>query len=132
MRLKDFLTEQQLDDVHDALDVVRMSLPNTYKLNLMNNDFYPIYRFGVALAAVRGESVNDGVMNSYKPNFEAESMWGEHQIVRCFDPKLGNVVDKALKKINKPGKSIVSTPSSEELADTNKGSPLKPFKGYKR
>ena len=131
MRLKEFLTEQQLNDVHDALDIAGLSLPNTYKMTqLKNNDFYPLYRFGVAIAAVRGESGDDHVENGYKPNFKAESLWGEHQIVSSFDPNIGKVIDQALNKIHKPGKKIVSTPGSEEMKDTNKGSPIKPFKGY--
>lgn len=131
MRLKEFLTEQQLKDVHDALDIARLSLPYTYKINqLKNNDFYPLYRFGVAIAAVRGEEGNDDVMNGYRPDFRAESEWGENQVVSGFDPGLGNVVDKALRKINKPGKKSLSTPGSEEMKDTNKNSLLKPFKGY--
>lgn len=131
MRLKEFLTEQQLSDVHDALDIARLSLPNTYKINqLKNNDFYPIYRFGVAIAAVRGESGSDDVMNGYKPDFRAETLWGENQIVSSFDPSLGKVIDKALGKIHKPGKTVVSTSGSEEMKDTQKNSLLKQFKGY--
>jgi len=131
MRLKEILTEQQLQDVHDALDIASLSLPYTYKMNqLKNNDFYPIYRFGVAIAAVRGESGNDDVMNGYRPNFEAESQWGENQIVSSFDPNVGQVIDKALRKINKPGKKLVSSPGSIEMKDANKGSPIKPFRGY--
>lgn len=133
MRLKEFLTEQQLDDIHDALDIARYSLPYTYKLNnLKNQDFYEIYRFGLAIAAVRGESGDDGVMNGHRPSFEAESQWGENQVVSGFDPNLGKVVDQALKKVNKSGKKVVSTPGSDEMEDTNSSSPLKPFKGYKR
>jgi len=131
MRLTEFLTEQQLKDVHDALDIASLSLPYTYKITqLKNNDFYPIYRFGVAIAAVRSESGKDDVMNGFKPNFEAESKWGENQIVSSFDPDVGQVIDKALRKINKQGKTIVSSPGSEEMKDTNKGSPVKAFKGY--
>lgn len=133
MRLKEFLTEQQLDDIHDALDIAHYSLPYTYKLNnLKNQDFYEIYRFGLAIAAVRGESGDDGVMNGHRPSFEAESQWGENQVVSGFDPNLGKVVDQALKKVNKSGKKVVSTPGSDEMEDTNSSSPLKPFKGYKR
>lgn len=131
MRLKEFLTETQLKDVHDALDIVDLSLPYTYKLtNLPNNDFYPIYRFGVALAAVRGESTKDEV-NSFKPSFRGETLWGENQIVSSFDPDISKVIDKALNKINKSGKKIVSTAGSEEMYDTNKQSLLKSFRGYK-
>lgn len=132
MRLKDFLTEQQLSDVHDALDIAKLSLPYTYTMTqLKNNDFYPLYRFGVAIAAVRGEEGKDDVMNGYKPDFRAESQWGEHQVVSSFDPNIGKVIDKALNKIQKPGKKSVSTPGSDEMLDTQKNSILKPFKGYK-
>lgn len=131
MRLKEFLTEQQLSDVHDALDVAVLSLPNTFIItDLKNQDFYQLYRFGMAIAAVRGESGSDNVMNGFKPNFEAESSWGENQIVSSFDPNVSKVIDKALKKVGKSGKKAVSTPTSDEMEDTNKGSPIKAFKGY--
>lgn len=120
-----------MQDVHDALDIARLSLPYTYKMTqLKNNDFYPIYRFGVAIAAVRGESGTDDVQNGFKPDFRAESSWGENQVVSSFDPNIGKVIDKALAKIHKSGKIEVSTPGSEEMKDTNKGSILKPFQGY--
>jgi hypothetical protein len=133
VRLKEFLTEQQLEDVHDALDIASLSLPYTYKMTqLKNNDFYPIYRFGVAIAAVRGESGNDDVSNIHKPDFNAESLWGENQIVSSFDPNVGKVIDKALSKIHKSGKKLVSSQGSQEMIDTNKGSPIKAFKGYSK
>lgn len=131
MRIKEFLTEQQLRDVHDALEIASLALPNTYKINqLKNNDFYPIYRFGVAIAAVRGESGTDDIMNGFEPSFRAETLWGENQIVSSFDPNVGKVIDKALSKINKPGKTMVSSAGSDEMTDTGKGSPIKAFKGY--
>lgn len=135
MRAKEFLTEQSMDEVHDLLDVARYSLPYTYKINdLKNQDFYEIYRFGVALAAVRGEQVSDNPLNDnlnpYKPDFHAESSWGENQVVSGFDPNLKNVVKKAMAKVNKKGITTVSTPGSEEMGDTNTQSLLKGFKGY--
>ena len=85
------------------------------------------------IAAVRGEQGSgDGVMDGYEPEFHAESLWGEQQVVSSFDPKVGEVIDKALAKVGKRGKKSVSTPSSDEMDDTGTGSPLKPFKGYKR
>ena len=129
MRAKEFLTEQKMDDVHDLLDVAKFSLPNTYKMtNLQNQDFYEIYRFGVALAAVRGEKGDQ--LNPYKPEFHAESSWGENLVVSSFDPDLKNVLSKAASKVKKSGMKVVSTPGSDEMADTNKGSVLRPFKGY--
>lgn len=129
MRAKEFLTEQAMDEIHDLLDVVKFSLPYTYKLTqLQNQDFYDIYRFGVAVAAVRGEEGEQ--INPYKPEFHAESSWGENQVITSFDPNLKNVISKALKKVKKSGMKVVSTPGSDEMGDTQKNSILKPFEGY--
>jgi hypothetical protein len=131
MRAKEFLTEQQLSDVHDALDVAALSLPNTYMMPEINNsNFYDIYRFGLAVAAVRGESGNDNVHQYKTPVFRAQSKWGPNLIVTSFDPDVKQVIQQALKKVNKKGIKTVSTPGSEEMLDTNKGSPVKGFKGY--
>lgn len=135
MRAKDFLTEQNMDEVHDLLDVARYSLPYTYKLtDLRNQDFYELYRFGVAIADVRGEQADENPqnkdLNPYKPNFRAESSWGENQIVSGYDPKLKDVIKKALTKVKKSGIKVVSTPGSDEMGDTQKNSTLKAFKGY--
>jgi hypothetical protein len=135
MRAKEFITETALNKVHDGLDVAAMSLPNTYVIpELKNSDFYDLYRFGVAIAAVRGEGgSDDGVQNSYKPDFRAESSWGEHQVVSSeFDKDIGKTIDQALHKVGKSGKKMVSTPGSDEMDDTLTQSPIKGFKGYKR
>jgi hypothetical protein len=134
MRAKEFIIETTLSKVHDGLDVVAMSLPNTYVIpELKNNDFYDLYRFGVAIAAVRGESGTDDVQNKFEPDFRAESSWGEHQVVSSeFDKDIGKTIDQALKKVGKSGKKQVSAPVSDELDDTITQSPIKGFKGYKR
>lgn len=134
MRAKEFITETALSKVHDGLDLASMALPNTYVIpDLKNNDFYDLYRFGVAIAAVRGESGDDNVQNGYKPDFRAESSWGEHQVVSSeFDKNIGNTIDQALKKVGKSGKKMVSNPKSGEMDDTLTQSPIKGFKGYKR
>lgn len=133
MRAKEFLTEQELADVHDGLDVAALALPNSYMIpELSNSNFYELYRFGVALAAVRGDGgKDDHVQNGFKPNFRATSKWGEHPVVSSFDPNVGKVIDKALGKVEKNGKEAVSTPGSDEMQDTYKTSPIKPFRGYK-
>lgn len=134
MRAREFITEQSLDQIHDGLDVVNKSLPNTFVIpELKNNDFYDLYRFGVAIAAVRGEQgSSDGVQNGNEPKFRATSAWGEQQIVSSFDPNIDKVIDTALSKVGKHGKKAVSTPGSDEMDDTEYQSPMKPFKGYKR
>lgn len=133
MRAKEFITEQKLSDVHDGLDVVAKSLPYTYVLpELKNQDFYDLYRFGVAIADVRGNMGNPEEIDPYKPKFRPETTWGENQIISSFDPNIKSVIKQALGKVNKSGMKSVSTPGSEEFDDTVKQSPLKPFKGYKK
>lgn len=132
MRAREFITEQKLSDAHDGLDVANKALPNTFIIpELKNQDFYDLYRFGVAIADVRGNMGNDDV-NNYKSKFRAESSWGENQLVSSFDPNVGKVIDQALSKVGKHGKRAVSTPGSDEMDDTLKQSPIKPFKGYKK
>lgn len=132
MRAKEFITEQRLDQVHDGLEVASKSLPQAFIISdLKNQDFYSLYRFGVAIADVRGTENNDGI-NKYKPEFEAESDWGENEIIVSYDPTISGVIDKALKKVHKSGKKQVATFPSEEMDDTFKKSVLKPFKGYKK
>lgn len=133
MRAKEFIVEQKLDNTHDGLSIVAKSLPNTFVIpDLKNQDFYQLYRFGVAVAAVRGESGDDNVLNGYEPEFHAESDWGEQQIVSSMDPEVGQLIDKALVKMGKSGKKAVSTATSDEMDDAMTNSPLKAFKGYKR
>lgn len=133
MRAKEFLTEQDLSDVHDGLDVAFMALPYTYVIpELSNSNFYDLYRFGVAIAAVRGESGSeDKVQDKNRPEFRAQTKWGKHPSVSSFDSRVGQVIDKALAKVDKHGKKLVSSPGSEEMKDTSKVSPIKAFKGYK-
>ena len=129
MRAKEFINEQKLSDVHDGLDVAARALPYTFAIpDLKNQDFYDLYRFGVAIADVRGTQIDDKV-NDYKPEFRGETNWGENQIVSSFDSDIGNVIDKALQKVHKSGKKAVSSPGSEEMVDTNSVSPMKPFTG---
>jgi hypothetical protein len=131
MRAKEFITEQRTD----GLTVVSYSLPNTYIMpDLKNNDFYELYRFGLAFAAVRGEGgQDDGVQNEFKNEFQSETSWGEHQLVSSeFDEDLGNTIDKTLKKVGKTGKKLVTAANSNEIPNTNIQSTLKPFKGYKK
>jgi len=132
MRAKEFLTEQELSDVHDGLDVAALALPYTYMIpELSNSNFYDLYRFGVALAAVRGEDgADDRVQDQHRPKFRASSQWGQHPIVSSYDPYIGKLIDKALAKTDHRGKKLVSSPGSEEMKDTVKGSPVKAFKGY--
>lgn len=132
MRAREFLTEQELSDVHDGLDVAFLALPYTYVIpEISNSNFYDIYRFGVAIAAVRGEmGAEDNVQDKNRPKFRPESKWGKHPTVSSFDPNVGKVIDQALAKVDRHGKVSVSSPGSEEMKDTSKVSPVRAFKGY--
>jgi hypothetical protein len=136
MRAHEFITESfDPADRENGLELARRPLPYTYVIpELKNQDFYEIYRFGLAIADVRGQGgQEDGVQNlKYQTPFEAESEWGEHEVVTSFDPNIGKVIDKALAKIHKSGKKLVSTPTSQEPSDVEHISPINPFKGYKR
>jgi len=129
MRAYEFITES----VTDGLSMVAHSLPATYIIpDLKNNDFYELYRFGLAIADTRGNSGSDDVQNEFKHEFKAESTWGEHQVVVSWDPNIEQVLDQSLSKVNKRGKKLVSTKTSDEIPNTGTQSTLKPFKGYKR
>jgi hypothetical protein len=133
MRAREFITESKLEGMHDYLQMASDSLPLAYVIpELKNQDFYDLYRFGIAIADVRGTSGNDNVQNKFKPEFEAESSWGENQIVISYDPNIGKVIDAALKKVNKSGKRQIASKTSDEMSDVTKTSPIKPFKGYKK
>lgn len=136
MRAYEFITESfDPNDKDNGLELAMRPLPYTYVIpELTNQDFYEIYRFGLAIADVRGQGgQDDGVQNKkYQKPFEAESAWGEHEVVTSFDPNIGKVIDQALKKVNKRGKKLVSTPKSQEQSDVEYNSPMKPFKGYKK
>ena len=130
----DAVDKGKLDLIHDGLAIAAHSLPDTYIIpDLQNNDFYDLYRFGLAIAAVRGEDgQDDGVQHHRKPHFDTESMWGESQIVSSIEPDIIGLLDKALAKVGLSKKVQVSTVTSDEFPDTTHTSPVKPFKGYPR
>ena len=136
MRAHEFITESvDPTDHENGLQLARRPLPHTFIIpELTNQDYYKIYRFGLAVAAVRGEGgQDDGVQNKkYQEPFAAESEWGEHEVVSSFDPNIGQVIDKALKLVHLKGKKPVSTPASQEQSDVEYVSPIKPFDGYRK
>lgn len=134
MRAYEFITESIIDK-ENGLELARKPLPATYIIpELTNQDFYEIYRFGLAVASVRGENgQDDGVQNKkYMDKYEAKSTWGEHEVISSFDPDISSVLDKALAKVDLHGKKLVSTKKSQEQPGVMHTSPVKPFKGYKR
>jgi hypothetical protein len=128
MRAKEFITEQSKLPPEYA-DPMRQ----TYVIpGLSAADPYGNYRFGVAIARARSNAKPD-VVNPYKPEWTADTAFGEHGIIAGFNSGIVPVIDTALKMTKtKGGKHLVSTGDSEDPPFVDAVSPVKPFKGYKR
>lgn len=133
MRASEFIFENGKSLQH----AVEKSLPATYIIpTLSGNDPYKQYRFGVAMAAAKGRAAkiqDEHVIDSPKP-YSSESDWGQEEIIVGFEPGIDKWIDDALGLMGLPssGKKQVSTKDSDESEDTQKSSPIKPFKGYKK
>lgn len=133
MRAREFIVEQATLPPEQ-----REPLKNTFVLpGLSAADPYKSYRFGVAIARARSEYVSpdnvDDHTNDFKPEWSAETAFGEHGIVVGMNNNIEQVIDQALKMTNTPGgKELVSTAQSEEPAFVDTKSPIKAFKGYPR
>lgn len=126
MRAKEFIIES----IDKLLADQASALPATYAIpELPNQDPYLQYRFGVAIAGAKGKEQRDrdGVARA-----AAASAWGENEIVVSYGHDAGEYIDDALATMGLKGKKLISTPASEETSDTDKVSPIKGFKGYKR
>lgn len=120
MRAREFIAEN--GRTGSILPDVSSALPATYALpELQNQDAYMQYRFGVALAAVRG-SKERAADNT--PPFTSTSAWGENQIIISYDPDIDKLIDDALKIMGKSKKIMISTPSSTETKDVDTVSPV--------
>lgn len=128
MRAREFITEQtELPD--EYADPMRY----TYVIpGLSAADPYKNYRFGVAIARARSDQAVDDV-NTHRPEWSAETAFGEHGVVVGMNGGVAQVIDQALQMTKTPGgKKMVSSPKSEEPELVVKQSPVKPFKGYPR
>ena len=107
-------------------------MKDTYVLpGLSAADPYRNYRFGVAIARARSNAQPDTV-NPDRPEWSAETAFGEHGVVVGFNNNIDKIIDKALQMTNTPGgKKLVSTPTSDEPEFVTTQSPIKAFKGYK-
>lgn len=130
MRAREFITEQR-----ELPPEISEPLRYTYVLpGLSAADPYRNYRFGVAMARARSDRGKDqDQIDAFIPPWEAETAFGEHGVISGFDANVDPVIDMALKMTNTPGgKKLVSSAASEEPANTDKVSPIRPFKGYPR
>lgn len=127
MRAREFITEQA-----DLPEETKEPMKNTFVLpGLSASDPYKNYRFGVAMARARSDQATDAV-NDFRPNWSAETAFGEHAVIVGFNNNVDPVIDQALKMTKTPGgKKPVSTAASEEPNFVATKSPLNGFKGYK-
>lgn len=128
MRAREFIREQR-----ELPPETKEPLQNTFVLpGLSAADPYRNYRFGVAIARARSDAQPDTV-NPNRPEWSAETAFGEHGIVVGFSNNVDPIIDQALKMTKTPGgKKLVSTAKSEEPEFVDKTSPIKAFKGYPR
>jgi hypothetical protein len=132
VRAREFVTESRVGSIQD--DVAR-ALPATYVLTkLENQDPYKQYRFGVAIAQAKGRRGREQAGEGNIHPFAARSAWGENQVVVSFDPNIEEWIDEALRDVglSPNDKRLISTHTSEEAADVDHVSPIRPFAGYGR
>jgi hypothetical protein len=128
MRAREFIREQR-----ELPPEQREPLKNTFVIpGLSASDPYKNYRFGVAIARARSDQSTDDV-NPTRPEWSAETAFGEHAVIVGFNNNVDPVIDQALKMTKTPGgKKAVSSPKSEEPEFVDTVSPIKGFKGYPR
>lgn len=133
MRAYEFTNAKVLSEQTELPVEYADPMRQTYVLPGLNAaDPYRNYRFGVAMARARSDSTPDEV-NPDKPEWTAETAFGEHGIVAGFNSGITKVIDKALQMTKTSGgKKLVSTPDSDEPDFVDNKSPVKAFKGYPR
>lgn len=111
-------------DVADAL-------PGTFVIpKLQNQDAYNQYRFGLAVAAARGQQARKEERGE---QFSGTSPWGENEIVVTFDPSEVETIDDALKLVglSASDKRPLNNKDSTETKDVGKNSPVANIKRNK-
>jgi hypothetical protein len=134
MRAREFIREQR-----ELPDESSGPMRYTYVLpGLSASDPYGNYRMGVAMARARSDYAaelsgeNEGI-DPYKPEWSAETAFGEHGVVVGSSKHIADVIDRALAMTKTPGgKRLVSSAGSDEPKLVNNQSPVKGFKGYPR
>jgi hypothetical protein len=132
MKARDFIAEDEAPRKHGVSQETMMSLPATYVIpKLSNSDPYRLYRFGVALAHAKGKQQRQ---KDSVADFEAETEWGEHQIVVGFDESVGEWIDDALREmgLTPADKRLITSLKSKESPTVSNQSPVRAFKGYER
>jgi hypothetical protein len=128
MRAREFMVEQR-----ELPPEYAEPMRHTYIIpGLSAADPYRNYRFGVALARARSDYQQDDV-NPFRPEWTAETAFGEHGVMVGMNAGIAPMIDAALAMTDTPGgKQLVSSADSREPDLVNSQSPVKSFQGYPR
>ena len=130
MRAREFIVEQR-----ELPAELAEPMRYTYVIpGLSASDPYNNYRFGVAMARARSNAGADNhSIDPFKPEWTAETAFGEHGVVVGMNGGIEQIIDQALQMTKTPGgKELVSTADSQEPAFVDSQSPVRAFKGYPR
>ena len=131
-RISEELNELYESRTGSLQDDVASALPAAYVFpGLENQDAYRQYRFGLAIADVRGRKARED--DAGHTTFQPTTPWGENEIIVSFDPGIEKVIDAALVSVGQSpsDKKMITTPKSEETKDVSKHSPVANIKRNK-
>ena len=124
MRAKEFVSESKIGKIS------KQQQQSTRGLNIFSKKIdsydrnYDLNRLMMAVAS------SDGINPIEMP---AESWVGKHNTAHAYTKEEQDMLSMAYKAAGIENKDLNNGDlDSEELADTNKQSPVKPFKGYKK
>ncbi len=118
MRAKSFITEKK-PTTGKTISTQHASSPGA--LSAKGDRFYGLYRASMMM----GKHPDD------MGEIDTESMMGNKLYVGTYTPEEKDMFMSACKALGLPTEQMIEGPS-KELDDTNKQSPMKGFKGYKR
>lgn len=126
MKIQDLLSESRTGSLQD--DVAK-AMPAAFTFpTLQNTDPYTQYRFGLAVAAARRQNDADPYNINPKEEFSPTTAWGENLVVVTYEQdEDARTLELAAKMMGVPKRQISST-KSEETADVNVQSAIKPVK----
>ena len=126
MKIREILAESRTGSLQD--DVAK-AMPAAFVFpTLQNTDPYTQYRFGLAVAAARRQTDPDPYHINPTAEFSPTTAWGENLVVVTYEQDEDTrTLELAAKMMGVPKHQISST-KSQESADVNVQSTIKPVK----
>ena len=126
MKIRDLLSESRTGSLQD--DVAR-AMPAAFTFpTLQNTDPYTQYRFGLAVAAARRQNDKDPYDINPTAEFAPTTAWGENLVVVTYEQDEDTRTLELAAKIMGVPKHQISSTKSQESADVNVQSAIKPVK----